>query len=74
MIDPPSEGNETANGTLGGKRKGKAGDQVEDRGLPPSASGLNLKLSYYALLPLLFLRILRFCFLPGGPPDPPAPV
>jgi hypothetical protein len=43
-------------------------------GLPPSASGLSLKLSYYALLPLLFLRTLRFCFLPGGPPEPPASV
>ena len=31
-------------------------------------------LSYYALLPLLFLRTLRFCFLPGGPPEPPASV
>ena len=31
-------------------------------------------LSYYALLPLLFLRTLRFCFLPGGPPEPPLSV
>jgi hypothetical protein len=31
-------------------------------------------LSYYALLPRLFLRTLRFCFLPGGPPEPPLSV
>jgi hypothetical protein len=71
MIETPLRGNRQRGRSEkreGGRPGGRTG------GLPPSASGLSLKLSYYALLPLLFLRTLRFCFLPGGPPEPPAPV
>ena len=45
MIDTPPRENETANGTLGER---EAGDQAEDRGLPPSACGL--KLTHYPTL------------------------
>jgi hypothetical protein len=67
-LDTPPRENETAEEE--GRRQTKSRTGVSR--LPRAASGS--KLSYYALLPLLFLRTLRFCFLPGGPPEPPASV